>query len=60
MESHLDDMIYSGDMEGYLRRHSKELITPDFKDYIEDIIGNVEDEDEKKVSYPNYSLCTIQ
>lgn len=42
-------MIYSGDMEGYLRRHSKELISQDFRDYIEDIIGNVEDEDERNV-----------
>ena len=45
----MDDMIYSGDMEGFLRRHSKDLITPDFKDYIEDIIDNVDDEDEKQV-----------
>jgi hypothetical protein len=26
MEKYLDDMIYSGDMSGYLRKYAKELV----------------------------------
>ena len=48
MEKYLDEMIYSGDIEGYIRRHVKDLISEDFKEYIEDILPDVEDEDEKE------------
>lgn len=49
MEKFLDDMIYSADMGAYLRQFSKELVSVEFKDYIQDILGEVDDEDEKEV-----------
>lgn len=49
MEEWLDDMIYCGDIEGYIRRRSKDVVTWDFRDYLDFRLGDCQDEDEKQV-----------
>ncbi len=47
MQGWLNDMIFSGDMEGYIRRYGSLLLCDEFIIYLEDQIGTTEDEDEK-------------
>jgi hypothetical protein len=47
MESWLDGMVYSGDMEGYLIRQQGKLVSEDFIDYVDERCEQAEDEDEK-------------
>ena len=49
MEEWLDDMIYCGDIEGYIRRRSKDVVTDDFREYLDERIAECQDEDEKQV-----------
>ena len=49
MEEWLDDMIYSGDIEGYIRRQAKEVVSADFKEYLDERLASCRDEDEKRV-----------
>ena len=49
MEEWLDDMIYSGDIEGYIRRQAKEVVSADFKEYLDERLAACHDEDEKRV-----------
>jgi hypothetical protein len=49
LEEWLDDMIYSGDIEGYIRRKAKDVINEDFEEYLQERLEACEDEDEKKV-----------
>jgi hypothetical protein len=48
-EQLLDDMIYSGDIEGFLRRNSRDLINEDFLDFLEEKVETLTEEDEKEV-----------
>ena len=48
-EEWLDDIIYSGDINGYIRRHGNDLVTDDFCGYLEERIETCQDNDEKKV-----------
>jgi uncharacterized protein (DUF2267 family) len=45
----LDDMIYSGDIPGYMLRNSKDVVTEDFLEYICERINGCDDADEKRV-----------
>jgi hypothetical protein len=47
MEEWLDDMIYCGDIEGYIRRRSKDVVTDDFREYLDERLQDCQDEDEK-------------
>lgn len=49
MEEWLDDMIYCGDIEGYIRRRSKDVVSDDFREYLEERLTDCQDEDEKQV-----------
>ena len=49
MEEWLDDMIYCGDIEGYIRRRSKDVVTDDFREYLDERLADCQDEDEKQV-----------
>jgi hypothetical protein len=49
MEEWLDDMIYCGDIEGYIRRRSKDVVSEDFREYLEERLADCQDEDEKQV-----------
>jgi hypothetical protein len=49
MEEWLDDMIYCGDIEGYIRRRSKDVVTDDFREYLDERLAACHDEDEKQV-----------
>lgn len=48
-EEWLDDMIYSGDIAGFIRRRSTDLLSEDFKDFLEEKLLECEEEDEKDV-----------
>jgi hypothetical protein len=47
MEQWLDDMLFSGDMETYMRRSAKNILSDDFFDYVEERWELTGDEDEK-------------
>jgi len=47
MEVWLQDMIFSGDIKGFTRRRSREVVTIDFVEYVEERLQLSEDEDEK-------------
>ena len=49
MEEWLDDMIYCGDIEGYIRRRAKDVVSDDFREYLEERLTDCQDEDEKQV-----------
>ena len=49
MEEWLDDMIYSGDIEGFIRRQAKDVVSADFKEYLDERLASCRDEDEKRV-----------
>jgi hypothetical protein len=49
MEEWLDDMIYCGDIEGYIRRRSKDVVTDDFREYLDERLEACHDQDEKQV-----------
>lgn len=48
-EQLLDDMIYSGDIEGYLQRKSHDLVTEGFVSFLQDKVHRLNEEDEKEV-----------
>lgn len=48
-EEWLDDIIYSGDIEGYIKRKSHDLVNDDFLDFLEERIELCQDSDEKNV-----------
>lgn len=56
----LDDMIYSGDIEGYIRRRSKDLITDDFLDFLKFKLDECADDDEKTVIQEVFSLIDVK
>ena len=47
MAAWLEDMIYSGDIEGYFRRNKAQCLSEDFFDYVDEKKEECEDEDEK-------------
>jgi len=49
LEEWLDDMIYSGDIEGFIRRRSKDVVSLDFKEYLDERLAACNDEDEMRV-----------
>lgn len=49
LEGWLDDMIYSGDIDGFIRRRAKDVINEDFDEYLQERLEACDDEDEKKV-----------
>jgi len=48
MANWLEEMIYSGDMAGYVRRQSKDLICEQFLEFLQERSAAVTDEDEKQ------------
>eukprot|EP01039_Chlorochromonas_danica_P011712 gene11712-13148_t len=48
-EQLLDDMIYSGDIEGYLQRKSHELVSEGFVSFLQEKVHRLTEEDEKEV-----------
>lgn len=46
-EELLEDMIYSGDMPGFMRRKTREIVDEDFLDYLKERIESADDDDEK-------------
>lgn len=49
MEEWLDDMIYSGDVEGFIRRKTSDVLTENFYNYLEERLTDCHDEDELQV-----------
>jgi hypothetical protein len=49
MTEWLDDMIYSGDIAGFVRRRSKDMLKDEFLTFVEDRIETCDDEDELSV-----------
>lgn len=49
LENWLDDMIYSGDISGFVRRRSKDLVNDDFLDFVEEKLESCDDEEMKQV-----------
>jgi hypothetical protein len=49
MEEWLDDMIYCGDIEGYIRRRARDVVSEDFREYLDERLEACHDEDEKQV-----------
>ena len=47
MSDWLDDMVFSGDLEGFLMREQNKLLSEDFIDYVDERVEQAEDEDEK-------------
>ncbi len=45
----LDEMIYSGDAEGYIRKKSKDIISDEFLDFLREKYESLTEEDEKEV-----------
>lgn len=48
-EELLDEMIYSGDFIGFMRRKSKQIISIDFLDFLRERERNADDSDDKNV-----------
>ena len=46
LEGWLDDMIYSGDVKGYIKKNALNVITEDFAEYVEERINASGDADE--------------
>ena len=49
MEAWLQDMMYSGDLLGFVRRRARDVVTLDFVEYVEERLELCQDEDEKGV-----------
>ncbi len=49
LEGWLDDMIYSGDIDGYIKRNAKNVMNNDFLEYLTERKESSNDEDELKV-----------
>lgn len=47
MTEWLDDMIYSGDMAGYLKRNENDMLCDEFVDFLTQKSSTVDDDDEK-------------
>lgn len=45
----LEDMIFGNDLQGYLQRRAKEVVTEDFLDFVEYKLDESDDDDEKEV-----------
>lgn len=56
MSDWLDDMIYSGDIPGYMLRNSKDVVTEDFFEYLGERIESCDDPDEKRVFQDVYKM----
>ena len=46
LEGWLEDMVYSGDMSGYVKKNVKNVITDDFAEFVQEKIDASDDEDE--------------
>ena len=49
MENWLQDILFSGDVSGSIRRRSKDVLALDFLEYVEERLEQCDDEDEKLV-----------
>lgn len=49
METWLQDMIYSGDINGYIRKKTTDVLSLDFIEYVEERLEMTKDDDEKIV-----------
>ena len=56
MEGWITDMIYSGDMEGYVRRFGKDILCEEFVEYLGEKIETADDEDERQTMNEVLSL----
>jgi len=52
----LEDMIYSGDVSGYMLRNSKDVVNQDFFEYVGERVSTCEDPDERKVFEDVYAI----
>eukprot|EP01038_Epipyxis_sp_PR26KG_P004842 gene4842-6787_t len=48
-EEMLDDMIYSGDMPGFIRRRTQDIVSEDFLEFLQEKLLTCHEEDEKQV-----------
>lgn len=60
MEEWLDDMVFSGDLEGYLVREQGKLLTEDFIDYVDERLETAADADEKGAYQEVLNLLTMR
>lgn len=58
MEEWLDDMVFSGDIKGYLVREQGKLLTEDFIDYVDERLEKADDDDEKDAYQEVLNLLT--
>jgi len=49
LDSWLEDMIYSGDIDGFIRRRSKDVVTDDFLDFLDSKLESSDDEELQQV-----------
>lgn len=48
MDGWVDDLIYSGDMPGYVRRYGKDLLCDEFLEYLHGRVSETVDDDERE------------
>ena len=58
MSAWLDDMIYSGDMSGFVRRRAADVLCLEFVDYLTKRVSAEKDEDEKAAILEALNLVT--
>ena len=58
MEVWLQDMMYSGDLLGFVRRRARDVVTLDFVEYVEERLELCQDEDEKGVLSEIFGLVS--
>lgn len=49
LDSWLEDMIYSGDIDGFIRRRAKDVVTDDFLDFLDSKLESSDDEELQQV-----------
>jgi len=49
LDTWLEDMIYSGDIDGFIRRRAKDVVNDDFLDFLDSKLESSEDEELKQV-----------
>ena len=54
----LDEMIFSADIEGFIKRKSKELVNDEFLDFLRQKLSASDDDDEKVIITDTIALIT--
>ena len=60
LEGWLDDMIYSGDIDGYIKRNAKNVMNTDFLEYLTERKEGTNDVDELKVYDEIYNIISTR